>query len=40
MSVVLPEEHHAKQLGEVENGDLKELLTLFPAEHMKMWAIS
>jgi putative SOS response-associated peptidase YedK len=40
MPVILPEEHHAKWLGEVENGDLKELLTPFPAEGMKMWPIS
>jgi len=40
MPVILSEEHHAKWLGEVENGDLKELLTPFPAERMKMWPIS
>ena len=40
MPVILPEEQHAKWLGETENGDLKELLTPFPAERMKMWAIS
>ena len=40
MPVSLAEEHHAKWLDEVENGDLKELLTPFPAERMKMWPIS
>jgi putative SOS response-associated peptidase YedK len=39
-AVILPEEHHAKWLGEVEDGDLKELLKPFPAERMKMWPIS
>ena len=38
--MILPEEHHAKWLAEVENGDLKELLTPFPAERIKMWPIS
>jgi putative SOS response-associated peptidase YedK len=36
----VPEEHHAKWLGEMEDGDLKELLKPFPAERMKMWPIS
>jgi putative SOS response-associated peptidase YedK len=40
MPVILPEEHHAKWLGEVEDGDLKELLKPFQAEDMKMWTIS
>jgi putative SOS response-associated peptidase YedK len=40
MPVILPEEHHAKWLGEVEDGDLKELLKPFPADQMKMWPIS
>ena len=40
MPVILPQERHAKWLGEMENGDLKELLTPFPAERMKMWPIS
>jgi putative SOS response-associated peptidase YedK len=40
MPVILPEEHHAKWLGEVENGDIKELLKLFPAEGMQIWPIS
>ena len=40
MPVLLPEEHHAEWLGEVENGDLKELLKPFPADRMKMWPIS
>jgi putative SOS response-associated peptidase YedK len=31
---------HAKWLGEVEDGDLKELLKPFPAGQMKMWPIS
>jgi putative SOS response-associated peptidase YedK len=39
MPVILPEEHHARWLGEVENGDLKELLKPFPADQMKMWPI-
>jgi putative SOS response-associated peptidase YedK len=38
--VILPEEHHAKWLGEAKDGDLKELLKPFPAERMKMWPIS
>jgi putative SOS response-associated peptidase YedK len=40
MPVILPEEHHARWLGEVEDGDLKELLKPFPADQMKMWPIS
>jgi putative SOS response-associated peptidase YedK len=40
MSVILPVEHHAAWLGEVEDGDLKALLNPFPAEDMKMWPIS
>jgi putative SOS response-associated peptidase YedK len=40
MPVILPEEHHAKWLGEVEDGDLKELLKPLPASQMKMWPIS
>ena len=40
MPVILAEEHHAKWLGEMENGDLKELLKPFPPERMKMWPIS
>ena len=40
MPVILPEEYHARWLGEVENGDLKELLKPFPAEDMKVWPIS
>ena len=40
MPVILPEEDRAKWLGEVEDGDLKELLKPFPAERMKMWPIS
>jgi putative SOS response-associated peptidase YedK len=40
MPVILAEEYHAKWLGELEDGDLKELLKPFPAERMKMWPIS
>ena len=40
MPVILPEEHHAKWLGEAQDGDLKELLKPFPAERMNMWPIS
>ena len=40
MPVILAEEHHAKWLGEIEDGDLKELLKAYPAEEMKMWPIS
>jgi putative SOS response-associated peptidase YedK len=40
MPVILAEEHHAKWLGEMEDGDLKKLLEPFPAERMKMWPIS
>jgi putative SOS response-associated peptidase YedK len=40
MPVILPVEHHAAWLGEVEDGDLKALLNPFPAEDMKMWPIS
>jgi putative SOS response-associated peptidase YedK len=40
MPVILPEEHHARWLGEVEDGGLKELLKAFPAEQMRMWPIS
>ena len=35
MPVILPEEYHAKWLGEAENGDLKELLKAFPAERIR-----
>ena len=38
--MALPEEHQAKWLGEVEDGDMKELLNPFPADQMKMWPIS
>jgi putative SOS response-associated peptidase YedK len=37
MPVILPEEHHGKCLGEVEDGGLKGLLKPFPADQMKMW---
>ena len=40
MPVILPEEEHAKWLGEVEDGDLKSLLKPFPADRMRIWAIS
>jgi putative SOS response-associated peptidase YedK len=40
MPVILPEEDHAKWLGETEAGDLKELLKPFPANQMRIWAIS
>src|SRR5215510_6012972 len=40
MPVILAEEHHAKWLGEIEDGDLKELLKPYPADEMKMWSIS
>jgi putative SOS response-associated peptidase YedK len=40
MPVILPEEDHAKWLGEVEDGDLKGLLNPFPADQMRIWAIS
>jgi putative SOS response-associated peptidase YedK len=38
--VILAEEHHEKWLGEIEDGDLKELLKPYPADQMKMWPIS
>jgi hypothetical protein len=34
MPVILPEEHDGKWLGEIENGDLKELLKPYPANEM------
>ncbi len=40
MPVILAEEHHAQSLGEVQDGDLKELLKPFPADRMKMWPTS
>jgi putative SOS response-associated peptidase YedK len=40
MPVILGAEHHARWLGEVEDGDLKELLKPYPADQMKMWPIS
>ena len=39
MPVILPEECHAKWLGEFKDGDLKELLKPYPADRMKMWPI-
>jgi len=38
--VILPEEDHAKWLGEPEDGDLKALLKPFPADQMRVWEIS
>jgi putative SOS response-associated peptidase YedK len=38
MPVILPEEHHAKWLGESEDGNLKELLKPFPADQIKIVA--
>jgi putative SOS response-associated peptidase YedK len=40
MPVILALEHHAKWLGEIEDGDLKELLKPYPADQMKMWPVS
>ena len=40
MPVILPVEHHAVWLSEIEGGDLKALLKLHPAEQMKMWPVS
>ena len=40
MPVILPEEDHAKWLGETEDGDLKALLKPFPADQMRIWRIS
>ena len=40
MPVILPEEDHAKWLGEAEDGDLKVLLKPFPADRMRVWEIS
>ena len=40
MPVILPEEDHAKWLGEVEDGDLKALLKPYPADQMRVWVIS
>ena len=39
MPVILPEEHHAKWLGESEDGDLKGLLKPLPADQTRIWAI-
>jgi len=36
MPVILPEEDHAKWLGEAEDGDLKALLKPFPADQMRI----
>jgi len=36
----ITEEDHTKWLGEVEDGDLKALLQPFPADRMRIWAIS
>jgi hypothetical protein len=40
MPVILPEEDHAKWLGEVEDGNLKALLKPFQADQMRIWATS
>ena len=40
MPVILPVEHHAVWLSEIEGGDLKALLKPYPAEQMKMWPVS
>ena len=40
MPTILLEEHHAKWLGEAEDGDLKALLKPFPADRMRIWEIS
>jgi putative SOS response-associated peptidase YedK len=40
MPVILPEEDQAKWLGEAEDADLKGLLKPFPADQMRIWAIS
>ena len=40
MPVILPQEDHAKWLGESEDGHLKALLKPFPAERMRIWEIS
>jgi putative SOS response-associated peptidase YedK len=40
MPVILPEEHHARWLGEVENGDPKELFKPFPADLCRAGATS
>jgi putative SOS response-associated peptidase YedK len=40
MPVILPEQHHAAWLGEIENGNLKELLVPYPADQMRMREIS
>jgi hypothetical protein len=38
--ILLGEEHHPKWLGEVKDADLKALLKPFPADPMRIWAIS
>jgi putative SOS response-associated peptidase YedK len=40
MPVILPEEDHAKWLGETEDSDLKALLKPFPVDRMRIWPIS
>ena len=40
MPVILPEEVHAKWLGEAEDGDLKALVKPFPADQMRIWEIT
>jgi hypothetical protein len=38
MPVILPEEHHARWLGEVENGDPKELLQAVSNRPVSRWS--
>jgi putative SOS response-associated peptidase YedK len=40
MPVIIPEQHHAAWLGETDDGNVKELLVSYPADQMRMWAIS
>jgi putative SOS response-associated peptidase YedK len=40
ISAILPEEDHAKWLGEVEDGDLKAFLKPFPADQMRIWVFN
>ncbi len=40
MPVILPEEHQAKWLGEVKDGNLKELLKPYLVDRMKIWQIN
>ena len=40
MPMILPEEHHAAWLGEIDDGNLKALLVPYPADQMRLWEIS